>query len=168
MKKPFFLSFGAPGVKNRAITESQWCWNGHWGQVQLLSCCPALPAQLRWPRSRAGSAQALTSGLIPNLGGLVLSGQSCWHSWIVLAQAVLFSVGCWSASNVSQEMLPSLGCSHIAFYSGIALLMSSESTSRQSTRGIYAGNCSIFYLVFCSVDCILSSVVCLRKVKHST
>lgn len=67
------------------------------------------------------SAQALTSGLVPKPGrggnSLAAAGQSCWPSWIVLAKAVLFSVGFWSASSVSQEMLPSLGCSHIAFYS---------------------------------------------------
>lgn len=73
------------------------------------------------PGQRQESAQALSSGLIPEpgMGGtsLAADGQSCWRSWIVLAKAGLFSVGCWSASRVSQEMLPSLGCSHVAFYS---------------------------------------------------
>lgn len=67
------------------------------------------------------SAQALTSGLTPKPGrggtSLAAAGQSCWCSQIMLAKAELFSVGCWSASCVSQEILPSLGCSHIAFYS---------------------------------------------------
>lgn len=71
------------------------------------------------PGQGQGSAQALTSGLMPKpgMGGtsLAAGGQSCWRSLIMLAKAGLFSVGCWSASSVSQEMLPSLGCSRILF-----------------------------------------------------
>lgn len=56
---------------------------------------------------------------------------------------------------------PSLCCSRIAFsfiILGLVLLMSSESTYRQSTWGTFAGNRSIFFNLF-FVASIVSSLV---------
>lgn len=120
-----------------------------WGQESELqpsplgwyqSTCLGWVVPTRLPMGRAAGVRAV-----------------CWQT----QGALVWDVGPLPAVFHGRCFRP-LCCSRIAFsfiLLGLILLMSSESTSRQSIWGTFAGNCSFFFkLVFCCVDRILSSL----------